>query len=87
MYMFHGSEADIMVSVLARSKSHMEAFVSNYIKPLKGVMNTKITRITKTMRLVSPEEWKESIGPHFRTRRGVRIRDVDIFDDSFIASC
>ncbi len=85
---FQSFNASIMVSVLARSKNHMDAFVQDCIQSLDGVLGTEITYISKTKRLVTPEEWEESVGPYFLEPGGKQIKDIDpVYDDSFIAGC
>lgn len=85
---FESFNAAVMVSVLARSRNHMEAFVEDCIKPLEGVHGTEVTYITKTKRLVTPEEWEESVGPYFIEPGGKPIKDIDPkHDDSLIAGC
>lgn len=84
---FQSPTASIMVSVLARSINHMNAFVDGYIRPLAGVVGADITYISKTMRLASPKEWKESLGPYFVTPAGDSIKDIDVDDDTLIAGC
>ena len=84
---FQSYDASILISILARSRDHAEAFVNEYIRPLVGVMGTTITLISKTMRLVTAEEWLESVGPFFFSPKGEHIRDIDARDDSLIAGC
>lgn len=85
---FQSFNASIMVSVLARSRNHMESFVEELIDPLDGVLGTEITYISKTKRLVTPEEWQESLGPYFVEPGGKQIKDIDPrYDDSLIAGC
>lgn len=84
---FQSPTASIMASVLARSINHMNAFVNEYIKPLEGVADTDVTYISKTLRLASPKEWKESAGPFFVAPNGEPIKDIDVDDDSLIAGC
>lgn len=85
---FQSYNASIMVSVLARSRNHMESFVEELIDPLDGVLGTEITYISKTKRLVTPEEWQESLGPYFVEPGGRQIKDIDPrYDDSLIAGC
>jgi hypothetical protein len=84
---FQSFNASIMVSVLARSYNHMEAFVNDYIRPLEGVENAEITRISRTMRLVSPDEWRRSLSRFFVASDGESIKDIDAEDDSLIAGC
>ena len=80
--------ASLMVSVLARSRNHMETFVEDCIKTLDGVVDTETTLISKTARLVSAEEWEESVGPYFFAPGGESIKDIDpLKDDSLIAGC
>ena len=78
----------IMISVLARSREHMKAFVESYIKSIDGVLNAELTYISKTLRLVSPEEWQESVGQYYVAPGGKRLKDIDpARDDSLMASC
>lgn len=84
---FQSSTASIMVSVLARSRNHMDTFVNDCIRPLEGVVDAEITYISKTMRLASPKEWKEYLGPCFVAPGGDPIKDIDVDDDSLIAGC
>jgi len=84
---FQSFSASIMVSVLARSRNHMETFVEQYINPLKGVASLETTYISRTIRLVSPEEWQESIGPYITAPGGNRLDDIDADDDSLMAGC
>ena len=85
---FQSFDASIMVSVLARSKNHMDVFVDECVRTLPGVVDAEITHISKTMRLVSPSEWEEFLGAHFLTAEGEQIKDIDPYrDDSLIAGC
>jgi hypothetical protein len=85
---FESFSAAIMISALARSRNHMESFVEDCIQPLEGVMGTELTYISKTKRLVTPEEWEESVGPFFMEPGGAPIKDIDPKqDDSMIAGC
>lgn len=87
VHTFQSYSASIMVSVLARSMNHMDAFVNDYIRSLEGVVDAKVTYISKTIRLASPEEWEEYLAPCFVEPSGDPIRDIDVLDDSLIAGC
>jgi len=85
---FQSLWASIILSVLARSRNHMETFVEECILTLDGVMDAEITHISKTLRLVSDEEWQKSVGPYFVTPTGEPIKDINpVYDDSLIAGC
>jgi DNA-binding Lrp family transcriptional regulator len=84
---FQSPSASIMISVLARSRNHIDAFVNDYIRSQEGVVDAEITFISKTMRLASPKEWKESLGAHFVSPGGDPIKNIDVDDDSLIAGC
>ncbi len=84
---FESFNASILVSVLARSRGHMEAFVETHLKPLDGVMDYEITGISKTTRLATPEQWQESVGPYFVSPGGEHVKDIDAYDDSWMAGC
>jgi len=84
---YHSFDASILVSVLARSRNHMEAFVKQYIDPLQGVEGTEITYISKTLRLVSPEQWLKEVGPYLVSPGRMRVKKLDADDDSLFAAC
>lgn len=85
---FQSLWADIILSVLARSRNHIETFVEECILTMEGVMDAEITHISKTMRLVSDEEWQEAVGPYFVSPTGEHIKDINpSYDDSLIAGC
>lgn len=84
---FESFTSSIMVSVLARSMEHMESFVEDFIKPIDGVMDCEIIGISKTTRLVTPEEWQESVGPYFVAPGGEHVKYTDAYDDNWMAGC
>jgi len=86
-YTFQSFDASIMVSVLARSRNHIEAFVKDYVLSLDGVSGAETTLISKTVRLVSAEEWERHVGPYVVAPGRLRIRDIEAEDDSLIAGC
>ncbi len=85
---FQSFNGSIMISVLARGREQVETFVDDCIKSIDGVMNTEITSIDKSIRLVSPEEWRESVGPLTVAPGGKPLRNLDpAHDDTLMASC
>lgn len=86
-YTFQSFNASIMLSVLARSKNHMETFVSEYIKPLDGVVSTDITYIHRTIRLISSDEWQKSFGHMYIGHGGEQIRDLEAEDVTLFSGC
>jgi DNA-binding Lrp family transcriptional regulator len=84
---YQSFKESIMVSVLARSMNHMDAFVRDCIKPIDGVLDTEISGISRTMRLVTTEEWEESVGPYFVDAGGEHIKDIEADDDSLMTGC
>lgn len=87
VHTFQSFNASIMVSVLARSKSHAETFVNEYIKPMEGVISTDLTYIHRTIRLVSAEEWQKSFGHFYVGHGGEHIKDIDAEDSSMLSGC
>ena len=87
VHTFQSFNASIMVSVLARSKSHMEAFVDEYIKPMEGVISTDMTYIHRTIRMVSAEELQKSFGHYYISHGGERIKDMEVEDYSMLSGC
>jgi hypothetical protein len=84
---FQSFTGSIMISVLAKGKGHMDTFVEDCIKSIDGVLNAEITHISKSIRLVSSEEWGESVGPFTVAPGGKRLKDIDPTDDTLMASC
>ncbi len=85
---FQPGGASLMVSVLSRSRNHMDTFVEDCIKTIDGVVDTETTPISKTTRLVPPEEWDEAVAPYSFAPGGQSIKDIDpLKDDSLIAGC
>ena len=84
---FQSFHASIIVSVLARSKNHIDAFVKGYISPLDGVEDTDITYISKTQRLVSAEMWHKEVGSCVVAPGRERIKKLGADDDSLFAAC
>ncbi len=85
---FQSYDASVMVSVLARSKNHLDVFVDDVIRNIQGVADAEITQISKTMRLIPPGEWGEFLESHSLAADGEQIKDIDPSrDDSLIAGC
>lgn len=84
---FHSFHSSLMVSVLAKSRNHLDAFVRGCIEKMDGVMEVETTHISKTMRLVPAEEWKETISGYMIDPCGEQIEDIEAPDDSFMAGC
>ncbi len=85
---FQSFKGSIMISVLATGREHMEAFVDDVIRRIEGVRGAELTHISKSVRLVSPEEWNKSVGPFTVAPGGRRIKDIDpAHADTLMASC
>lgn len=84
---FESFHASIMVSVLARSTNHIQSFVENNIKVLEGVEDADITYISKTLRLVSREEWLKDVGAFLVSPGRERMKKLEVDDDSLFAAC
>jgi len=84
---FQSFHASIIVSVFARSRNHIAVFVKGYIDPLEGVEDADITYISKTQRLVSPEEWLKAVGSCVVAPGRERIKKLEADDDSLFAAC
>ncbi|UCG70678.1 MAG: hypothetical protein JSV09_06590 [Thermoplasmata archaeon] len=59
-YTFQEPGSDIVVSILAKGISEAKAGVKKHIESLDGVLDTRITRITKTRRLYPSSYAKET---------------------------
>jgi hypothetical protein len=61
-YTFQEPGKDIVVSILAKNSSEAKAGVKKHIESLEGVLDTRITRITKTKRLYPSSYHKRITG-------------------------
>jgi DNA-binding Lrp family transcriptional regulator len=84
---YESFHASIMVSVLARSRNHIDAFVKGYISPLEGVEDAEVTYISKTQRLVSSDVWLKDVGSCVVAPGREMIRKLGADDDSLFAAC
>lgn len=84
---YQSFRASIMVSVLARSRNHIEAFVKDHIRSLPGVEDADITYISKTLRLVSQQEWLEEVEPFLVVPGSEPMKSLEVDDDSLFSAC
>jgi hypothetical protein len=85
---FQSFSESIMVSALARGRKHVDAFVNECLRPIDGVLGVEVTQISKSIRLVSQDEWLESVGPLRVAPGGKRLKEIDTdHDDTLMASC
>ncbi len=61
-YTYQEPGSDIVVSILAKNSAEAKAGVKRNIESLEGILDTKITRITKTKRLYPSSYSKKNVG-------------------------
>ncbi len=84
---FQSFKAPLMVCVLARSRNHVNQFVDRYIRPLEGVLDVETAYISKWLRLVSTEDWRNHVGNHIVPAGHEPIEDIEAEDDSLMSGC
>jgi hypothetical protein len=85
-YTLRGEGGDIFVSYSCKGDSTMKGFVDRYVVPIEGVTGVRTTRISKTKRLVSPQEWTY-LFEQFVPEVGVEIEEIEDFEDDQISAC
>jgi len=85
---FQSFNESIIASALARGRKQVDSFVHECIKPIDGVLGVEVTQISKSIRLVTQDEWLESVGPLRVAPGGKHVKDSDTdHDDTLMASC
>jgi hypothetical protein len=86
-YTFHKFKSDIIVSIVCEGLSTLNEIVNKYIKTIEGINNIEITRITKTQRLASIEEWRSFAGSLYIPSEGLIIDEQSTFEEDVISGC
>jgi hypothetical protein len=79
---FREGGRSILMSVLSRSPEILEAMISQHIDTVNGIKATEVTRIDKTRKLASSEEWKRTV----RHRTLFEFLDSTEYDDKYLDS-
>jgi hypothetical protein len=64
----------------------MKGFVERYVVPLEGVTGVRTTRISKTKRLVSTQEWTY-LFEQFVPDVGIKVEEIEDYEDDQISAC
>jgi hypothetical protein len=85
-YTLAGEESDLYASYSCKGESTLRRFIDRYVRPLEGVTEVRVTRISKTKRLVSVEEWRE-LFEEFVTEEGIEVEDTEGYEEDWISGC
>lgn len=85
-YTLAGEESDLYASYSCKGESTLRRFIDRYVRPLEGVTEVRVTRISKTKRLVSVEEWRE-LFEEFITEEGIEVEDTEGYEEDWISGC
>lgn len=85
-YTLAGEESDLYASYSCKGESTLRRFVDRYVRPLEGVTEVRVTRISRTKRLVSVEEWRE-LFEEFVTEDGIEVEDIEGYEEDWISGC
>jgi hypothetical protein len=85
-YTLRGEGGDIFVSYSCKGDSTMKGFVERYVVPLEGVTGVRTTRISKTKRLVSTQEWTY-LFEQFVPDVGIKVEEIEDYEDDQISAC
>jgi hypothetical protein len=86
-YTFHNFKNDIIVSILCTGRSNLDNIVETNIKNLEGIKDIEITRITKTKRLASVEEWRSFAGSLYVPSEGMMIENRSVLEEDIMSGC
>jgi hypothetical protein len=86
-YTFNKFKSDIIVSILCSGSSTLNEIVEKYIKTLEGVEDIEITRITKTKRLTSIDEWRSLAGSVYKQSNGMIIEEQGTLEEDIMSGC
>lgn len=85
-YTLRGEGGDIFVSYSCRGESTLRRFVESYVRSLDGVTSVRTTRISKTKRLVSTQEWR-FLFEQFVPDEAIDVEEIEDYDDDQISAC
>ena len=85
-YTLRGEGGDIFVSYSCRGETTMRRFVERYVRPLEGVTGVRTTRISKTKRLVSAQEWTY-LFERFVPDDAIEVEEIEDYEDDMISAC
>ncbi len=85
-YTLRGEGGDIFVSYSCRGESTLRRFVERYVRPLEGVTSVRTTRISKTKRLVSVQEWTY-LFEQFVPDDAIEVEEIEDYEDDLISGC
>jgi hypothetical protein len=86
-YTFHKFKSDIIVSILCTGSSTLNDIVDKYIRKIEGVLDIEITRISKTMKLVSIEELRSLGGAVYEPPDGFKIEEHSNLEEDMMSGC
>ncbi|MFQ6128923.1 MAG: hypothetical protein ACE5QW_08495 [Thermoplasmata archaeon] len=85
-YTLVGEKGDLLASYSCRGETTLRKFVDRYVRPLEGVIDARITRISRTKRLVSRDEWRK-LFEQYINEEGLDVEEMEEFEDEWIAAC
>lgn len=85
-YTLRGEGGDIFVSYSCRGETTLKRFVERYVRPLEGVTGVRTTRISKTKRLVSAQEWTY-LFEQFVPDNVIEVEEIEDYEDDLISGC
>jgi hypothetical protein len=86
-YTFHKFKSDIIVSILCTGSSTLNGIVDKYIRNLDGIFDIEITRISRTLKLVTSEELREVGGVVFEPSEGLIIEELSSHEEDMMSGC
>jgi len=85
-YTLRGEGGDIFVSYSCKGETTLGRFVERYVRPLEGVTGVRTTRISKTKRLVSAQEWTY-LFEQFVPDDPIEVEEIEDYEDDLISGC
>jgi hypothetical protein len=83
----NGFGRDLMFSFLCPGETTAKKFVSTYIIPCKGILDTRTTLISHSKRLIEKEDWLAIIKKHSYEKGVTEIDDIEVFEEDWFGAC
>ncbi len=84
---FNGFGRDLMFSFLCPGETTAKKFVSTYIKPCKGILDTRTTLISQSKRLMDKEDWLGVIKKLTYDKGVTEIDELEVFEEDWFGAC
>ena len=83
----NGYGRDLMFSFLCPGETTAKKFVSSYIIPCKGILDTHTTLISHSKRLMEKDDWLAIIKKYSYKKGVTEIEDIEVYEEDWFGAC